>query len=75
MISTYTKFPMHIWCRLIPQAKTTLNMLIPFRKNLTMLEHTAIEGPFDFNKTPLEPTGIKVLVKKNHNNVKLGESM
>ena len=40
-----------------------------------MLSHTAIEGIFDFNKTHLAPPGIKVLVHKNYNSVKLGESM
>ena len=40
-----------------------------------MLEHTTIEGTFDFNKTPLAPPGINVLVHKNRNSVKLGESM
>ena len=43
----------------------TLNMLRPCRRNPTMLAHTAIEGHFDFNKTPIAPPGIKVLVHKN----------
>ena len=50
-------------------------MLITCWKNPTMLEHTTIEGTFDFNKTPLAPPGINVLVHKNRNSVKLGESM
>ena len=29
-----------------------------------MLAHATIEGIFDFNRTPLAPTGIKVLVHK-----------
>ena len=73
--STDTQFPMNRWCCLIPQTKMTLNMLIPFQRNPTMLAYTAIEGPFDFNKTPIKPPGTKVLVQKNHNNGKLGASM
>ena len=66
---------MHIWCCLIPQDTTTLNMLRPFRINPTMLAYIAIEGPFDFNKTPLAPPVTKVLAHKKHNKGKPGESM
>ena len=57
-----TCYPMHLWCRLIPQAKMALNMLIPCRRNPTMSEHTAIEGQFEFKKIPLTTPGIKVVV-------------
>ena len=72
---TDTRFPMHLCCCLIPQATMTLNMLIPFQQNPTMLEYTAIEVPFDFNKITLAPNGSEVVVHKNHNNGKFGESM
>ena len=58
--STYTRFPMHMWFLVIPQATMTLNMMIPFHKNPNMLEYTALEGQFNFNKPPLAPHGIKV---------------
>ena len=61
---TDTCFPMHMWCQLIPQATMTLNMMIPCQKKLNMLAHTAIEGQFNFNKPPLAPPGIKVIVHK-----------
>ena len=64
---------MNPWCRLMPQAIMALNMLRPCRKKPTILAHTAIKGQFDCNKTPLETPGIKVLVQKNCNSVKLGE--
>ena len=59
---------MHIWCRLILQAAIYLNMLRHYQQNPTILAHIAIESPFNFNKTPLIPPGIKVLVyeKLNH---------
>ena len=73
LVITDTWFPMHLCCCLIPQAANTLNMLRPCQQNPTMSAHTAIEGQFDFNKTPLEPPGTKVLVHKNHSSIKLGK--
>ena len=59
---TDTHFPINLWFWIIPQATMNLNMFGNFRQNTTMSAHTAIEWQFDFNKTPLEPPGIKVIV-------------
>ena len=76
LVSTDTCFPMHLCCGLIPQATMTLNMLRPCQLNPTMSAHTAIEGKFEFLKTPLVPIVIKVAVHtKNRNSVKLWEYM
>ena len=37
-----------------------------------MSAYTALEGQFDFNKTPLVPPGIKVIIHEKLNSVKLG---
>ena len=66
---------MHMWCQLISQATMNLNILIPCRKNPTMSAHTAIEGQFDFNKTPLAPPVINVIVHENPQQRKLGGYM
>ena len=42
----------------------TLNILRPYQNPQTMLTYTAIEGSFDFNKTPLAPPGTRVLLNK-----------
>ena len=47
-----TRFTTNIWCQLIPQATTTLNMLIPCRQNPTMLEYTVIGGYLTSTKHP-----------------------
>ena len=52
-----TKFPMHLWDKLIPQSVHTLNMLRPCRRNPLMSAFTALEGEFFFNSTPLAPPG------------------
>ena len=40
-----------------------------------MSSYTALEGQFDFNKIPLAPPGIKVIVHEKLNSVKLGGYM
>jgi hypothetical protein len=62
LCSTDTRFPMHLWDRLIAQATLTLNLLRPSRRNPRVSAYTMLEGNFDFNKTPLAPPW-----HKNHN--------
>jgi hypothetical protein len=55
-------FPMHLWCRLIDQATTTLNLLRPARLNRRLSAEAYLHGNFDYNRTPLAPPGTKVLI-------------
>jgi hypothetical protein len=48
---------MHLWCRLIPQATTTLNLLCQSHINPRLLAEAQLNGAFDFNKTPLALPG------------------
>jgi len=57
-LSTCDKnFPLHLWCRILPQVQLTLNLL----RNSNTIPHISAEchlnGPFDFNSTPLAPFG------------------
>ena len=54
-------FPLHLWCRLLDLATTTLNLLRPSRINPKLSAHELLEGTFDYNKTPIAPPGCKVL--------------
>jgi hypothetical protein len=54
-------FPPHLWCRLIPQAVLTLNMLRKSRINPKLSAYNQLFGNFDFNATPLAPLGTKVI--------------
>ena len=56
------KFPNNLWCRLIPQAIITLNLMRPSRIHPKLSAYSCISGEFDYNKTPLAPVGTKVLV-------------
>ena len=53
---------MQSWCRLLPQAEMTLNMLRPSRLNPRLSTYAQLSGDFDYNKTPLVPLGTNVLV-------------
>ena len=52
-------FPMHLWCRLISQATTTLNLMRPSRINPCLSAEAQLNGAFDFNRSPLAPPGHK----------------
>ena len=62
IVSTHKYFPLHLWCRLLPQATVTLNLLCPSRINPTLSAHAQLHGQFDFNATPFAPPGAKVIV-------------
>jgi hypothetical protein len=43
------KFPVWLWCQIIPQVVMTLNMLRHLRINLRLSAHTQIFGFFDYH--------------------------
>ena len=55
-------FPLHLWDRLLPQAETTLNLLRGSRINPKLSAYAQLHGHFDYNRTPMAPPGIRVLV-------------
>ena len=55
-------FPMHLWDRNIPQSTLTLNLLHPSRINPHLSAEAQLNGTFNFNATPLAPSGTKVLI-------------
>jgi hypothetical protein len=56
--STDKKWPMHLWCRLLPQASITLNLLQQSQINPCLSAKAQLNGAFDFNATPLAPPGM-----------------
>ena len=52
---------------LLDQAQIMLNMLRNSIRNSKISAHVIMEGKFDLNKTPLEPTGTKVTVHEKPN--------
>ena len=60
--SVHNLFPMHLWCRLIPQIILPLNLLQGSRMNPKLSVHGQVHGSFDFNATPLTPPGTKIII-------------
>ena len=55
---TDPNFPIFLWDEaIIPQAQLTLNMLRTSRTNPRLSAQMALDGIFNFNKTPLAPPG------------------
>jgi hypothetical protein len=62
LCGTDKQFPLNLWCRLLPQATTTLNLLRRSRLNPRLSADAHLNGPFDFNRTPMAPLGTKVIL-------------
>ncbi|KAL7544208.1 hypothetical protein ACHAWF_007592 [Thalassiosira exigua] len=55
-------FPANLWDRLLPQAEITINLLRQSNATPTISAYAHLNGPFDYNKMPLAPMGVKVQV-------------
>ncbi|KAI2497587.1 hypothetical protein MHU86_16893 [Fragilaria crotonensis] len=62
LCSVDKNFPLHLWDKLLPQAELTLNLLRGSRINPSLSAHAQLHGAVDFNRTPIAPPGIRVLV-------------
>ena len=62
LASTDPNFPLSNWCRLLPQAEPTLNLLRASRLNPKLSAYAQLEGTFDFTRTPLAPPGTCVII-------------
>jgi hypothetical protein len=71
LCSTAKDFPLHLWDRLLPQALLTLNLLRGSRINPKLSAWAQVNGPYDYNRTPIAPPGIRVVV---HNKPEARES-
>ena len=61
-------FPIAEWDRLLPQALVILNLLRPSTVNQNLSAYAYLFGQFDFNKTPLAPSGSKVVTRTKPSN-------
>jgi hypothetical protein len=62
LATVHPNFPLHLWCRLLPLAVTTLNLMRPSNVNPKLSAYELLNGVFDYNRTPLAPPGTKVIV-------------
>ena len=64
LAGTTDSFPLHLWNRLLPQTKITLNLLRQSNATPNLSAYAHLLGPFDYNKMPLAPMGCEVQVHK-----------
>jgi hypothetical protein len=57
--------PLQLWDKFLPQVELTLNLLHFSCRNPSVSANQELCGPFNFNKMPLAPLGIKALVYDN----------
>jgi len=56
------KFPLHLWCRLLPHAEDSLNLLRQSNINPLLSSYAELNGTFDYDKTPMLPPGLEVII-------------
>ncbi|KAL7527155.1 hypothetical protein ACHAWF_008701, partial [Thalassiosira exigua] len=61
-------FPLQLWDEILKQAEITLNLLRTSRQDPSKSAYEELEGPFDYNRTPLAPPGTKALVYNDPTN-------
>ena len=58
------KFPVYLWCRLLPQATVTLNIIRQSRIHPSLSAYQELMGGFDYNKTHIALVGVKVIIRE-----------
>ena len=53
---------LRLWCKFVPQIQDTMNMVRTSRRNSSISAYKDMEGPFDWNRTPIAPLRIKAVV-------------
>jgi len=56
------QFPLHLWCRLLPHAQDTLNLLRPSHIDPQKSAFEILRGKLHYNKTPILPPGMRILI-------------
>eukprot|EP00804_Cyclotella_cryptica_P001906 CCRYP_007349-RB/>CCRYP_007349-RB protein AED:0.31 eAED:0.31 QI:0/-1/0/1/-1/1/1/0/639 len=59
---TADKFPLHLWCQLIPHMERQLNLLRQSNANPRISAYAHLYGPHDYNASPFVPLGMEALV-------------
>ena len=60
-------FPMHLWCRIIPQVERQLQLLIVTNINPTISTYTHLHGPHNYNAQPWVPVGMEAMIRDKSN--------
>eukprot|EP00804_Cyclotella_cryptica_P002817 CCRYP_009355-RA/>CCRYP_009355-RA protein AED:0.29 eAED:0.33 QI:0/0/0/1/0.66/0.5/4/0/552 len=63
---TADKFPLHLWCQLIPHMERQLNLLRQSNANPRISAYAHLYGPHDYNASPFVPLGTEALTYAQH---------
>ena len=55
--SPHKDLPLHLWCQILPHASLKLSLLQKSRTNPKLSGYAKIHKEFNYNDTPLSPTG------------------
>ena len=64
-------FPLKLWCRLLPHAQDSLNLLCQSRVNPHLSAYADLNGAFDYNATPMLQPGLKVIIHEKKTTKKI----
>jgi len=67
LTSLNKSFPLKLWCRLLPHAQDSLNLLRQSRINPHLSSYADLNGAYDYNATPMLPPGLKVIIHEKRN--------
>eukprot|EP00804_Cyclotella_cryptica_P002957 CCRYP_013294-RA/>CCRYP_013294-RA protein AED:0.17 eAED:0.16 QI:0/0/0/1/1/1/2/0/794 len=67
---TSAKFPLHLWCQLIPHMERQLNLLRQPNANSKISAYAHLYGPHDYNSLPFVTLGMEALVHDKPNRCK-----
>ena len=65
LCSTDPNFPLNLWCKLVAQSVIILNLLRSFQINPKLSAHAQVFGNFNYDRTHVDPPGIKVLLHEH----------
>eukprot|EP00804_Cyclotella_cryptica_P028368 CCRYP_016432-RA/>CCRYP_016432-RA protein AED:0.27 eAED:0.27 QI:0/0/0/1/1/1/2/0/586 len=68
--STSDKFPLHLWCQLIPHMERQLNLLHQSNANSKISAYAHLYGRHNYNSLPFVPLGMEALVYDKPNRCK-----
>ena len=65
--TTNVNFPVQLWDKMATQVQDAINLVRRSRIDPTKSAYEVLEGPYDWNRYPLAPLGIKAIIYKDAN--------
>ncbi len=72
LVGVADNFPPSLWDRLLPQTKIRINLIQQSNATPNVLAYAHLSGPFNYNKMPLAPMGLRPRCMRRLTNVAHG---